>query len=46
MVANPKELGAIPYNAAAMGFHDKSSRRPGRAHDRAELLGHHRQREP
>ena len=25
MVANPKELGAIPYNAAAMGFHDNSS---------------------
>ncbi|WP_295441715.1 outer membrane protein transport protein [uncultured Thiodictyon sp.] len=25
MVANPKELGAIPYNAAAMGFQDKSS---------------------
>jgi len=25
LVANPEELGAIPYNAAAMGFHDKSS---------------------
>ncbi|WP_295413593.1 outer membrane protein transport protein [uncultured Thiodictyon sp.] len=25
MVANPIELGAIPYNAAAMGFHDNSS---------------------
>jgi len=25
MVANPRDLGAIPYNAAAMGFHDKSS---------------------
>ena len=25
MVANPRELGAIPYNAAAMGLHDNSS---------------------
>ena len=25
LVANPEELGAIPYNAAAMGFQDKSS---------------------
>ena len=25
LVANPEELGAIPYNAAAMGFHDGSS---------------------
>jgi len=25
MVANPQELGAFAYNAAAMGFHDKSS---------------------
>lgn len=25
MVANPRELGAIPYNASAMGFHDSSS---------------------
>ncbi|WP_020506582.1 OmpP1/FadL family transporter [Lamprocystis purpurea] len=25
MVANPSEVGAIPYNAAAMGFQDKSS---------------------
>ena len=25
LVANPKDVGAIPYNAAAMGFHDKSS---------------------
>ena len=25
MVANPREIGAIPYNAAAMGFHDNSS---------------------
>lgn len=25
MVANPQELGAVPYNAAAMGFRDKSS---------------------
>ncbi len=24
MVANPKEIGAIPYNPAAMGFHDSS----------------------
>jgi long-chain fatty acid transport protein len=24
MVANPSDLGAIPYNAAAMGFHDSS----------------------
>jgi long-chain fatty acid transport protein len=24
MVANPKEVGAIPYNAAAMGFHGSS----------------------
>jgi long-chain fatty acid transport protein len=24
IVANPKEIGAIPYNAAAMGFHDGS----------------------
>jgi long-chain fatty acid transport protein len=25
MVANPEEIGAISYNAAAMGFHDSSS---------------------
>ncbi len=25
LVANPVEIGAIPYNAAAMGFHDQSS---------------------
>jgi long-chain fatty acid transport protein len=25
MVANPEEIGAFAYNAAAMGFHDKSS---------------------
>ena len=25
LVANPEELGAIPYNPAAMGFHDTSS---------------------
>jgi long-chain fatty acid transport protein len=25
MVANPKETGAFAYNAAAMGFHDRSS---------------------
>lgn len=24
MVANPNEIGAIPYNAAAMGFHDSN----------------------
>lgn len=24
MVANPEEIGAIPYNAAAMGFHNSS----------------------
>lgn len=25
LVANPQEVGAFPYNAAAMGFHDRST---------------------